>query len=78
MGLIDWWQATDLVGKATVLGTLVATLALIWAILSHFWRRKPNDGDGRISIKRSTFASGSGDITNSQVNIDASSKSDPK
>lgn len=56
--LIQWWRTADLVARATVLGTFIAAIALMWSVATIFL---PNGSNCTISANQSI--AGCDDIT---------------
>lgn len=64
----QWWQAADVATKATVIGTTVAIVALLWAVVSYFWPRGRIQKGKEVIAKRGSVAAG-GDMTGNTISI---------
>ncbi|MGI9485480.1 MAG: hypothetical protein ACR2RF_06275 [Geminicoccaceae bacterium] len=58
MDFLQWWQAADYAAKATFIGTIIATLALIWSVFVYLVSRRSNGESDKVAAKKQSVAAG--------------------
>lgn len=65
---IQWWQVADFAAQATVVGTIIAVLALLWTIFAYVRQRTTKPGQNKVVAKNGSVAAG-GDIQGNRVSV---------